>query len=78
VTDRKLVRDLIPDLIRADGRTPVVEVLPAGQRRAALLAKVMEVADDKHQRRGGFERGLVLVRTDRGTGAKNNDGPTGS
>ena len=40
----KLVRDLIPDIIRADGRTPVVEVLPPAQRRPALLAKLLEEA----------------------------------
>ena len=97
----KLVRDGIPDLIRADGRAPVVEVLIAPQRRPALLAKLLEeaseaaaasddelpeeladvlevvralaaelglsfgqvvqLADDKRERRGGFVRGLFLV-----------------
>lgn len=100
----KLVRDLIPDIIRADGRTPVVEVLTASQRRPALLAKlleeageaaaasddelaeeladvlevvralasdlglslgqVMDLADDKRAKRGGFDAGLLLVRDD--------------
>jgi len=103
---RKLVRDKIPDIIRADGRTPVVEVLSAGQRRPALLAKlleeaaeaaaapddemleeladalevvralaadlgltlgqVVELADDKRERRGGFDQGLFLVRVEAG------------
>ena len=39
---RKLVRDRIPDLIRTEGRQPVVEVLPANQRQDALLAKLGE------------------------------------
>ena len=105
MTGPKLVRDKIPDLIRADGRTPVVEVLPADQRRPALLAKlleeaaeaadapdvelaeeladvlevvrslaadlevswerVVELADHKRELRGGFDRGLVLVRAER-------------
>ena len=98
---RKLVRDRIPDVIRAAGRTPVVEVLPASQRRPALLAKLLEeaseaaaasddelpeeladvlevvralaadlglslgqvvqLADGKRERRGGFDEGLLLV-----------------
>lgn len=40
----KLVRDRIPDIIRADGQTPVVEVLSTSQRRPALLAKLAEEA----------------------------------
>ncbi len=40
----KLVRDRIPDLITADGRTPVVEVLPTAERRPALLEKLAEEA----------------------------------
>ena len=41
---RKLVRDRIPDIIRAEGRQPVVEVLGADQRHQALLAKLVEEA----------------------------------
>jgi predicted house-cleaning noncanonical NTP pyrophosphatase (MazG superfamily) len=41
---RKLVRDGIPDLIRSEGRRPVVEVLAADERRGALLAKLVEEA----------------------------------
>ena len=102
MSDRKLVRDLIPDAVRAEGRTPVVEVLTLAQRRPALVAKLLEeaaeaaaasdgdlpeeladvlevvrtlaadlgmslaevvdLADGKRERRGGFDRGLVLVR----------------
>ena len=98
---RKLVRDRIPDVIRAAGRTPVVEVLAASQRSPALLAKLLEeaseaveasddelpeeladvlevvralaadlglslgqvvqLADGKRERRGGFDEGLLLV-----------------
>ena len=100
----KLVRDRIPELIRADGRTPVVEVLSAAERRPALLEKlaeeaaeaaaasddelpeeladvvevvralaktlgvsfgdVVELADSKRERRGGFDEGLFLVRAE--------------
>lgn len=41
---RKLVRDKIPDLISAEGRTPVVEVLTAADRQRALLDKLTEEA----------------------------------
>ncbi len=41
---RKLVRDRIPEIIRAEGRQPVVEVLAADERRGALLAKLVEEA----------------------------------
>lgn len=40
----KLVRDRIPEIIEADGRRPVVEVLDAGRYREALLAKLHEEA----------------------------------
>jgi len=40
----KLVRDGIPELIRADGRRPVVQVLPRERRRRALLDKLIEEA----------------------------------
>lgn len=102
----KLVRDRIPEIIAADGRTPVVEVLPASERRPPLLAKLAEetaeaaaasehelpeeladvvevvralarglgltmeeiaqLADEKRERRGGFDQGLFLVRTEPG------------
>ncbi len=45
-TYRKLVRDRIPEIIRADGRRPVVEVLPPEQRRRALLDKLVEEAGE--------------------------------
>ena len=38
----KLVRDRIPELISAEGRQPVVEVLAPGQRVPALIAKLAE------------------------------------
>jgi predicted house-cleaning noncanonical NTP pyrophosphatase (MazG superfamily) len=43
---RKLVRDRIPDMTRAEGRRPVVEVLAADERRGALLAKLVEEATE--------------------------------
>ncbi len=101
----KLVRDKIPDLIIADGRTPVVEVVPAADLRSVLLEKLVEeaaeaaaaseqqlpeeladvvevvralahglglpmeqiaqLADEKRQRRGGFDHGLFLVRVEK-------------
>ncbi|MEV4456153.1 nucleoside triphosphate pyrophosphohydrolase [Microbispora sp. NPDC049633] len=38
----KLVRDKIPDIIRRDGREPVVTVLDEVAFREALLAKLLE------------------------------------
>lgn len=40
----KLVRDLIPDLIRADGREPTVQVLDDAAYAVALRAKLEEEA----------------------------------
>lgn len=39
---KKLVRDKIPDIIRADGREPVITVLTGQKLVEALNAKVME------------------------------------
>lgn len=50
----KLVRDGIPEIIRAAGGTPVVRVLEGEDYRSALLAKLVEEAteaqssDDAH------------------------------
>lgn len=49
----KLVRDRIPELIRAEGRRPVGEVLAAGARRGALLAKLVEEAAEAAGADGG-------------------------
>lgn len=38
----KLVRDRIPEIIEAEGRRPVVEVLDAARYREALLTKLGE------------------------------------
>lgn len=40
----KLVRDRIPEIIRAEGRICKVEVLPLQEYREALLTKLMEEA----------------------------------
>lgn len=40
----KLVRDRIPELIAAEGRQPVVVVLPSAERAQALIAKLGEEA----------------------------------
>lgn len=42
----KLVRDKIPDLIRADGRQPTTRVLDEHEYRAALHAKLHEEATE--------------------------------
>jgi predicted house-cleaning noncanonical NTP pyrophosphatase (MazG superfamily) len=42
----KLVRDRIPEIIQADGRHPVTRVLDDAAYRAALLAKLVEEADE--------------------------------
>src|SRR5947208_3858052 len=39
---KKLVRDKIPDIIRADGRTPIITVLTGPKLIEALNAKLME------------------------------------
>ena len=93
----KLVRDKIPDLIRAEGQDPRFRVLEPRERLAALTTKlfeeahevcatptleepadvpevlqaitgelgstwdqVLETAQDKRAKRGGFERGYVI------------------
>lgn len=40
----KLVRDLVPDIIRADGRTPDTRVLDTGEYERALMDKLVEEA----------------------------------
>jgi predicted house-cleaning noncanonical NTP pyrophosphatase (MazG superfamily) len=42
----KLVRDNIPDIIRASGRTPGVTTLAAGAFRTALQDKLREEVDE--------------------------------
>jgi predicted house-cleaning noncanonical NTP pyrophosphatase (MazG superfamily) len=42
----KLVRDRIPELIRADGRTPTISTLDADGYLAALLDKLVEEANE--------------------------------
>ena len=44
VAYRKLVRDRIPEIIRADGRHPVTYVLDEAGYRQALLDKLAEKA----------------------------------
>ena len=44
VTYNKLIRDRIPEIIEADGHRAVTRVLPDGDYRAALLAKLVEEA----------------------------------
>jgi predicted house-cleaning noncanonical NTP pyrophosphatase (MazG superfamily) len=42
----KLVRDLIPEIIRADGREPVTRVLSPGEYEAQLHVKLAEEATE--------------------------------
>jgi predicted house-cleaning noncanonical NTP pyrophosphatase (MazG superfamily) len=42
----KLVRDRIPELIRADGRTPQIRTLDADEYLLALLDKLVEEANE--------------------------------
>jgi len=42
----KLVRDRIPDIIRAEGRTPRTRVLNDGDYRGALLDKLVEESEE--------------------------------
>jgi predicted house-cleaning noncanonical NTP pyrophosphatase (MazG superfamily) len=44
LTYAKLVRDRIPEIIRADGCIPVTRVLDEPEYRTALLAKLVEEA----------------------------------
>jgi len=46
VSDGKLVRDLIPDLIRQSGRTVEVRYLTGDELKAALGAKLIEEAQE--------------------------------
>jgi predicted house-cleaning noncanonical NTP pyrophosphatase (MazG superfamily) len=46
VACRKLVRDRIPEIIRAEGRRPVTRVLDEAGYRQALLAKLIEEAQE--------------------------------
>ena len=56
MTDGKLVRDLIPDLIRADGRMAEVRHLTGDALVAALGAKLVEEAREAAEAVGGRER----------------------
>ena len=42
IVHRKLVRDRIPEIIAAEGSTPVVRVLPSAEFAASLRAKLTE------------------------------------
>ena len=43
---RKLVRDRIPEIIQSEGRHPVTRVLDEASYRKALLAKLIEEAQE--------------------------------
>ena len=46
VVYRKLVRDRIPEIIQSEGRRPVTRVLDEASYRQALLAKLVEEAQE--------------------------------
>jgi predicted house-cleaning noncanonical NTP pyrophosphatase (MazG superfamily) len=46
VVYRKLVRDRIPEIIQSEGHRPVTRVLDDGSYRQALLAKLIEEAQE--------------------------------
>ena len=46
VVYRKLVRDRIPEIIQSEGHRPVTRVLDDGSYRRALLAKLIEEAQE--------------------------------
>lgn len=46
VVYRKLVRDRIPEIIQSEGHRPVTHVLDDGSYRQALLAKLIEEAQE--------------------------------
>jgi predicted house-cleaning noncanonical NTP pyrophosphatase (MazG superfamily) len=46
LTYNKLVRDRIPEIIRSQGHQPVTNVLDDEQYQAALLAKLLEEAQE--------------------------------
>jgi predicted house-cleaning noncanonical NTP pyrophosphatase (MazG superfamily) len=48
VEHRKLVRDLIPQIIEDDGGRPATRILNEGDYRDALLAKLLEEAAEAH------------------------------
>jgi predicted house-cleaning noncanonical NTP pyrophosphatase (MazG superfamily) len=51
VACRKLVRDRIPEIIKSEGRRPVTRVLDEASYRQALLAKLVEEAEEASQAR---------------------------
>jgi predicted house-cleaning noncanonical NTP pyrophosphatase (MazG superfamily) len=53
VVHRKLVRDRIPEIIQAEGRRPVTRVLDEASYRQALLAKLIEEAQEASQAAAG-------------------------
>ena len=46
VVYRKLVRDRIPEIIQSEGHHPVTRILDGGCYRQALLAKLLEEAQE--------------------------------
>ena len=66
MSDGKLVRDLIPDLIRKSGREPEVRRLTGDALVAALAAKLCEEAVEAAEAVGGTRAHLVEELADLG------------
>ena len=62
----KLVRDKIPNIIKEKNETPVVKILTDEEYKEELenqtLEDVIEVANKKVDKRGGFEEKIFLEK----------------
>ena len=58
---QKLVRDKIPDIIRADGRDPVITVLAGQKLVEALHAKLMEEYNEYLEAKSTHEKLVELA-----------------
>jgi predicted house-cleaning noncanonical NTP pyrophosphatase (MazG superfamily) len=61
VAYRKLVRDRIPEIIQSEGRRPVTRVLDQASYRQALLAKLIEEAQEVGHATAGDLPGVLEV-----------------
>lgn len=57
----KLVRDRIPEIITANDETPVTRILDDADYKKSL-EEIVEIADKKREKRGGFEEKIFLEK----------------
>ena len=57
----KLVRDRIPEIITANDETPVTRILDDADYKKSL-EEIVEIADEKREKRGGFEEKIFLEK----------------